>query len=250
MNLKKKSGLDRIDVPFEVKNIFDDDADSDFFIFEGFASTFGNLDLVDDIVMPGAFSKSIEKSLPVILWQHNSNEPIGMTAEIKETHQGLFIRAKLPKDDSFVKNRVMPQLRIGSIKSMSIGFIVINQEIDLDDGRIRRLTEVDLKEVSSVTFPANEQAVITDVKKITVDDVKEIKTRREFEKFLREAGLSKSAAEMVVSNKFNESLQGDPVDDLELKNALKAMTEKFDEKMVLSELSKISKKVNTHVRRN
>lgn len=249
MNLKKKSGLDRIDVPFEIKNLFDDDVDSDFFIFEGFASTFGNLDLVDDIVMPGAFNKSIEKSLPVILWQHNSNEPIGMTAEIKELPQGLFIRAKLPKDDSFVKNRVMPQLRIGSIKSMSIGFIVINQEIDLDDGRIRRLTEVDLKEVSLVTFPANEQAVITDVKKITVDDVKEITTRREFEKFLREVGLSKTAAEMVVSNKFNESLQGDPVDDdLELKNALKAMTEKFDEKMALSELSKISKKVNTHVR--
>ena len=248
--MKTKSGLDRIDVAFEIKQF---DEDEEFFVFEGFASTFGNLDLVDDIILPGAFKESIEKSLPVVLWQHSSFEPIGMTVKAQETEQGLFVRVHMPKDDDFVKKRVMPQLRIGSIKTMSIGFHVIDKDLDLEDPRIRKLKKIDLLEISLVTFAANPKAVITGVKslaeildkteisekdksflleslqQITVEDVKKVTTRREFEKFLRDAGLSKKAAEIVASNKFNESLQGEPADDdVELKEALAGIISTFE----------------------
>jgi hypothetical protein len=279
--VKTKSNLDRIDVAFEIKSLHDDDEDDKFFIFEGLASTFGNLDLVDDIVMPGAFKESIEKQLPIILWQHNSHEPIGMPIEIRETIEGLFIKARLPKEDTFVSGRVIPQLKIGSIKTMSIGFIVVKQEFDLEDPRIRKLIEIDLKEISLVTFPANPKAVITGIKSlveilnktemsdkdksfllknlqendedeklITVEDVKNVTSRREFEKFLREAGLSKSAAEIAASNKFNESLQGEPVDDdVELKNALAAISSNFDNTIAANEISKISQRVTSYEHR-
>jgi len=243
--LKTKSGLDRIDVAFEIKSLHDDDEDDKFFIFEGLASTFGNLDLVDDIVMPGAFKESIEKQFPVVLWQHNSHEPIGVPVELRETAEGLFIKARLPKDDTFVSGRVIPQLKIGSIKTMSIGFFVL--EFDMDDSMIRKLIKLDLKEVSLVTFPANPRAVITDVKAITVEDVKKVTSRRMFEKFLRDAGLSKSAAEIAASNKFNESLRGEPADDdVELKRALAAISSNMD----ASEISKISQRVTSYEHRN
>lgn len=270
--LKTKSGLDRIDVAFEIKSLHDDDEDDKFFIFEGLASTFGNLDLVDDIVMPGAFKESIAKQFPVVLWQHNSHEPIGMPVELRETIEGLFIKARLPKEDVFVSGRVIPQLRIGSIKTMSIGFFVLKEEFDLEDPRIRKLIKIDLKEISLVTFPANPKAVITGVKSlveilnkteisekdksfllknikennedekhITVEDVKKITTRREFEKCLRDAGLSKKAAEIAASNKFNKSLQGEPADDdAELKNALVDISVNFDNVILANEISKIS----------
>lgn len=281
VNLNTKSKLDHIDVPFEMK-FFDEDDNDKFFIFEGFASTFGNLDLVDDIVLPGAFEESIEKQLPVILWQHSSFEPIGITVKAEENEKGLFIRGHLPKDDSFVTGRVAPQLRIRSIKAMSIGFRVLDQEPDLEDPRIRKIKKVDLMEISLVTFPANPQAVITDVKaledvfdkmldsvseedkpkvlksieqyqalldekKITVEDVKNIIDRRQFEKVLREAGFSKSAAEKAASNKFNKSLRSEPVDDeVELTNALADINSNLEQKNAASELSKISQKVNSH----
>lgn len=241
VGLKTKSGLEKIDVAFEIKQF---DEEEEFFVFEGFASTFGNLDLVDDIILTGAFSESIEKSLPVLLWQHSSTEPIGITAKAQETDQGLFVRGHMPKTDDFVKGRVVPQMKIGSIKTMSIGFHVIESELDLEDPRIRRISKVDLKEISLVTFAANPLAVITNVKSINIDDVKNITSIRELEKCLRDLGFSQKAAEMVVSKKFNESLQGEPVDDdVEIKQALAAMSSNFDSKMAANEISKISQRV-------
>ena len=206
--MKTKSdakSLDRIDVPLEIKQVSEDD---DFFIFEGMASTFGNIDLTDDIVAPGAFQESISKELPVILWQHDSREPIGVPIEVKETADGLFIRVKLPKEDTFVSGRVAPQLRVGSIKSMSIGFRTIKSEMDNDSG-IRTLVKVDLKEVSLVTFPANPEARVTGFK--SVEDVKEIKTRRDFEKALRESGAFSKEAACLLAKNFMD--QGEPDDE-------------------------------------
>lgn len=242
--MKTKSGLDSIDVAFEIKSLHDDDEDDKFFIFEGLASTFGNLDLVGDIIMPGAFKESIKKQLPVVLWQHNTDEPIGMPIEIREVKEGLFIKVKLPKDDVFVSGRVMPQLRVGSIKRMSIGFHAIDFEIDHKG--IRRVFKVLLEEVSLITFAANLKAEVTDVKSINVEDVKTITTRREFETYLREVGFSKSAASFVASNKFNESLRGDPAgDDIDLKNSIAAISSSFDIKAAANQIRKITQKVNS-----
>lgn len=160
MQTKNNKNLEYIDVGFEIKSIHDDD--EEFFVFEGLASTFGNTDLVKDIVERGAFLESIAKKFPVILWQHDSSKPIGSTVEIKETEQGLFIRARLPKADTFVSGRVIPQLKVGSISAMSIGFVLLEAEEDAVG--IRHIFKVDLKEVSLVTFPANEMALVSGFK--------------------------------------------------------------------------------------
>lgn len=158
-----KSDLEYIDVDFEVKQI--NDEDDEFFRFEGLASTFGNIDLVNDIVVRGAFTESLATKAPVILWQHSSDSPIGMPEDIRETDEGLFLKARLPKADSFVTGRVMPQIKVGSVRSLSIGFRVV--ERDFNEEGIRLLKKVDLLEVSLVTFPANPLAAISGFKTVT-----------------------------------------------------------------------------------
>ena len=64
--------------------------------FEGYAATWDK-DLVDDIIYPGAFTKSIQEAFPAgkikILWQHY--EPLGMPLEMKEDSYGLFVKGKV-----------------------------------------------------------------------------------------------------------------------------------------------------------
>ncbi len=137
------------------------------FRFEAFGSTFGNIDLVDDVMVKGCFTESLKSITPVILWQHDRFEPIGMPESIFEDEKGLRVTVVMPSEDDFVRGRVMPQLRIGSIKSMSIGFMV--QEFEIKNG-IRFITKALLKEISLVTFPANPEAMVTSVK--SLDDAK------------------------------------------------------------------------------
>lgn len=152
-----------LEVPFEVKQL--QDSNDGFFRFEGLASTFGNIDLVDDIVEKGAFIESLQKRDPIILWQHDMFEPIGMPEIAQEQEEGLFVRIMLPKEDTLVSGRVIPQMKVGSIRTMSIGFKVV--EFSIDQNGIRRLEKVDLKEISLVTFPANPLATVSDFKTVT-----------------------------------------------------------------------------------
>ena len=152
----------KMEVPIELKAKGQPDDDG-MFRFEALGSTFGNIDLVDDVMVKGCFLESLESQTPVILWQHDRFKPIGMPEMIVETEAGLKLNVIMPGDDDFVKGRVMPQLRIGSIKAMSIGFRVV--DFFIRDG-IRFITKCILKEVSLVTFPANEMATVTSVKSI------------------------------------------------------------------------------------
>lgn len=147
-------------VPFEVKAL--DTNDDEFFYFEGYASTFGNTDLGNDIVEKGAFLESIAsgKALP-ILWQHRMSEPIGVSVGLLEDDRGLFIKAKLPKDDDQVRGKVIPQMKVGSIREMSIGYFVKDYELKKD---VRLLKKIDLFEVSLVTKAMNPKAEVTGYK--------------------------------------------------------------------------------------
>lgn len=147
---------------FDIKTS-DKPNDDGMFRFEALGSTFGNIDLVDDVMVKGAFTESLKNITPVILWQHDRFEPIGMPESIFEDEKGLRVIVVMPAEDDFVRGRVMPQLRIGSIKSMSIGFIV--QEFEIKNG-IRFITKALLKEISLVTFPANPEAIVTAVKSL------------------------------------------------------------------------------------
>lgn len=155
-------------VPFEVKQVTEDDSN---YIVEGFASTYGNVDLGDDMIMPGAFTETLAQqgSKRSILWQHSIHEPIG-SGEFSDMTDGLMVKCYLPKSDTFVSGRVMPQVKIGSIHGMSIGYAALDYEYEDRNGRrIRKLKRIELYEVSLVTFPMDQHAVITAAKQFLAD---------------------------------------------------------------------------------
>lgn len=148
-----------VDFKLETKQINEEDG---VFTFEGFASTFGNIDRDGDIIMPGAFTETIKEMVPAMLWQHNSNEPVGTFEQVEERPDGLFVRGTMPLDDTFVKGRVVPQMNHGSVTQMSIGFSILDSE-NKSNG-IREISRVKLWEISLVTIPANPMANITGMK--------------------------------------------------------------------------------------
>jgi len=154
-----------LNVPFEIKQL-QETADPDFFMFEGFASTFGNIDLGDDVVVAGAFTESLMKRKPKLLWQHEMEDPLGVFTSIDETPDGLRVTGKMPKADTLVAGRVIPQMKVGSVDSMSIGFSLGSGGYYMKEG-IRYITKADLWEISLVTIPMNPAAVVTAMKRAT-----------------------------------------------------------------------------------
>lgn len=134
-----------------------------YYEVSGYGSTFGNIDRGNDICVEGCFKESLLKMTPKILWQHNFNEPVGIIVEIGEDEKGLKMTTILPADDDFVSKRVVPQIRIGSVDSFSIGYVPVESEYDHEKD-IRKLKKVDLYEVSFVTLPMNPQARIEAIK--------------------------------------------------------------------------------------
>lgn len=132
---------------------------------EGYASTFGNVDKVGDIVEKGAFSKTLTaRKEPVrFLWQHSADQPIGVVEEMREDAKGLFFRARFATTQAGQDAR--KALLEGVVDRFSIGYVVIQQKADqLNGRRVNRLKELRLMEVSIVTFPANEEAIAMAVK--------------------------------------------------------------------------------------
>lgn len=172
--------------PFEAK------VDLDKNEFEGYASTFGNRDLVGDIVEKGAFAKTIKERLPKglvkVLWQHF--DPMGMPKHMEEDSNGLYVVAKVSKTNG---NQDRLQLmKDGVVDRLSIGYDVVKREVD-DSAKDRtvRLKELKLYEFSPVTFPANEEAVITGVKNMELEGL--LKRIPQLEQYIK-AGHSLTTA--------------------------------------------------------
>jgi HK97 family phage prohead protease len=172
---------------FEIKK--EPDADG---VFEGYASTFGNIDNGMDVVARGAFMKSLGSRKVRMLWQHDMTQPIGVWDEIEETENGLYVKGRISSDVQRGRE-AMALMRMGALDSMSIGFVTKRASQE-GNGSVRRLDEVDLYEISLVTFPMNEKATVTDVKSLT--------TEREFERFLRDAGYSRREATAIALHGF------------------------------------------------
>jgi HK97 family phage prohead protease len=186
--------------------------DGDARTVEGFASVFNNIDSYNDIVMPGAFAKSIKGRNPVMLWQHDSDEPIGVWDTVEEQKKGLYVKGRILQTS--MGNDAYTLVKAGAISGMSIGYAARKWEIDADKG-IRKLTEVDLYEVSLVTFPANEKAQITRVKSEDGSLIDE----RSFEAFLRDAGFSRKEAKIIISDGYKALIpQRDAAEEVQLRN--------------------------------
>ena len=148
--------MERKAVHFEIKK--DDIAGR---VFAGYASTF-DVDLGGDIITPGAFKKTIEGRQQAIkvLWQHN--EPIGKSMRLYEDSIGLFVEGKVSK--TRLGDEAIELMRDGVVDQMSIGYSVPAGKSEMSDDGLRVIREVKLYEFSPVTFPMNENAIITSVK--------------------------------------------------------------------------------------
>jgi HK97 family phage prohead protease len=121
---------------------------------EGYASLFGEVDQARDMVMPGAFAASLRKRsvrrVPM-LFQHDPAEPIGVWLDLHEDLHGLYARGRLIPE--VVRAReLIALLKAGAADGLSIGFRTVHGRLD-PRTRIRKLDQIDLWEISIVTFP-------------------------------------------------------------------------------------------------
>lgn len=177
---------------FEVRSTGDDGS------IEGYGSVFGVKDSYDDVIVKGAFAESLKAhkavgTMPAMLWQHDSGEPIGVWTEMVEDSKGLKIKGKLALDTTRGKE-AHALLKMGALNGLSIGFMSKEWTYDRDT-EVRTLTQIDLWEVSLVTFPANEKSRVTNVKAAT----DEVTAPKDAERILRDAGFSKADATALVS---------------------------------------------------
>lgn len=157
---------DRImrDLPFELKELREDGT------FEGIANVLGVEDLGGDIIERGAFQKTIaDNPIVPVLWQHKPDEVIGQ-GEISEKSRNVLIRGKLDLDDP-TGAKAYRKLKNKLVRGLSIGFTATKYRWQELKGRtVRMVEEVRLWEVSIVTFPMNEGAMVTAVKSQDKED--------------------------------------------------------------------------------
>jgi len=177
--------------------------------FDGYASTYGNIDSDGDIIVSGAFNESCQnKPIIKLLYQHDRSQVLGI-GEIRSDSMGLFLQGKLNLDVEKARE-VRSLMKQGALDSMSVGFMVENYENDVEykDGN-RFFKRAEVKEVSIVTFPANSQALINSVK-----NEKNIAnmTIKEFEELLRDSGFSRKQSMLIASKGFRSLQQSESVD--------------------------------------
>lgn len=199
MTLKTKS------MQFKAEAVKDDG------FFSGYCNVFDVEDSCGDIVRKGAFIDSINDwqakgKMPPILWQHNRGEVIGVWTKLFEDETGLYGEGKLLINDVAKAKEAHALLKHGAIDGLSVGYYTKEYSYDVEN-EIYNLLKLDLREISVVTFPANGDSRIDNVKSILQKG--ELPTLPEFEKFLREAGFSKSQATAIAGQGLRKLL-GEP----------------------------------------
>jgi HK97 family phage prohead protease len=196
---------------------------SDQGTFTGYGSIFGNVDSYGEVVEPGAFAKSLsrhakEKTLPLMLWQHDTREPIGVWEDLSEDTKGLKGNGRLVLETSR-GSEVHALLKAGAVRGLSIGYRIIKAEPDTNNNAVLRLKELDLYEISVVSLPANRRATVTSVKS---ENIEEFARRlrdgdpppvKEFEDLLREAGIPKAMAVQIASVGYAKAIRSESEGD-------------------------------------
>lgn len=194
--------------------------------FSGYGAVFDNVDAYGDVIVKGAFADTLAyaKSTgqwPAMLMQHggwgigaDDMTPIGIWTVLEEDNIGLKVEGKLadtPRGkEAYALLKMEPR---PAITGLSIGYIAKTFEPRSrpEDPR-RKLTKIDLLEVSLVTFPANPKAQITGVKSATIRDA---------EHALREAGLSRDEAKAVLAHGWKTLPQREAGGDEALADAIR-----------------------------
>lgn len=196
--------------------------------FTGYGAVFGNVDSYGDVIDAGAFRKTLRDAKasgnwPAMLMQHggwamsaDDLTPVGIWTDMVEDEKGLLVTGKLADTargkEAYGLLKMTPR---PALNGLSIGYRArkFTMGTKPDEPR-RRLQEVELVEVSLVTFPANPKARIGSVKSDTGLGV------REAENALREAGFSRNEAKAILAKGFTAIEQREAADDADLIAAL------------------------------
>ncbi|MEQ1616551.1 MAG: HK97 family phage prohead protease [Hyphomicrobiaceae bacterium] len=168
--------------------------------FEGYASIFNRRDLGGDVVLPGAFKASLKARGTGgvrMLFQHDPAQPIGVWERLYEDARGLYARGRLTTEVAKARE-VLALMRSRAIDGLSIGFRAVKGRRDSRSGSSgRALAEIDLWEISVVTFPMLPEARVTSVKASAFAGT--TPTEREFERWLtQDAGFTRTEARAVM----------------------------------------------------
>lgn len=206
--------------------------------FEGYGSVFNVVDSYREVVAPGAFADSLKlikaegRKVPA-LWQHWYDEPIGVYEGdlgggigLEEDDKGLKCEGRLLVEDDPLAKRAYAHMKAGSVSGLSIGYYVLADEWD-QEKRIRTLTKLDLREISIVTFPANDDARIEEVRaKLAAGETPSI---REVEIALRDQlGFSDRAAEAFAKGGYAALSHRDGASGADLSDLNAKLSEAFD----------------------
>lgn len=229
MELKNGSALRRAEYGLcEIKFAADDGDEAR--TFTGYGAVFGNVDSYGDVIEKGAFKKTLQEakktgSWPAMLMQHggwgmsaDDLTPVGIWTEFSEDDKGLLLTGKLAEtaraNEAYGLLKMTPR---PALNGLSIGYRAKKFALGTKVGEPRRtLHEVELVEVSLVTFPANPKARVGSVKSGDGLSV------RDAEKALREAGFSSNEAKAILAKGFTaiDHREGDGHDGGRLDDAV------------------------------
>ncbi len=193
--------------------------------FEGYASTFGNVDSYGDTIMPGAYQDTLKAhGMPKMFILHRSYElPIGKWLDAGEDKKGLYVKGELTPNLSMA-NDVHASLKHGTLDGLSIGYVLKKGDYKPSDkaegGRIIEKVSI-LSEISPVVFPADAFARV-DLNSVK-SDIDLIENIKDYERYLREAGgFTRDHAKMLVAQAKTIFGQRD-AGDMESAAALQAL---------------------------
>lgn len=141
-------------------------------IFTGYASVWGVVDSDGDVVERGAFARTLASGaakggITLLALHEDKMLPVGKTLEIREDDHGLWIKGYI--SPTSVGTDIRQLVKDGILTGLSIGYKAIKHSIDIKG--IRHLTDVELYEISLVTWPSNPAATIRDYSCGTPDGV-------------------------------------------------------------------------------
>lgn len=195
-------------IALDIKAIGDDG------VIEGYASVWDVVDSYNEAVVPGAFKASLaaarrEKRTIKMMREHERAKLIGVWDDLAEDSTGLRVRGRILKDVSVEAAETYGLIREGALDELSIGYREVETKKEPARPGVLLLKQLNLREVSVVTFGALSVAARIDSVK-TILEGGDLPTVREFEEFLRDAGgFSKSLATAIAA-KATPHLRGEP----------------------------------------
>lgn len=132
----------------------------------GYASLFDRPDQAGDRIERGAFALSLTRKTAAgvrMLWQHDPAQPIGVWTQLREDRRGLYAEGRIALDTRLGRD-VFALLKAQAVDGLSIGFRT-RRARPISGGRAKRsLSEIDLWEISVVTFPMQEAARVIEAR--------------------------------------------------------------------------------------